>query len=101
MNTNKNIRTGDLVKLKVVDLLTSRYRHITGLCVKTKHKEGSNATFTIRTLSTAGVIIYQTFPLSTNTIEEVGILKRNKVKKSHLYHLDNRATSKNKAYYRI
>lgn len=66
-----------------------RSQSFEGLIIKTNKKKGINHTFTVRTVI-GGIGVEKVFPLHAENIEEVKILKQNKVRRAKLYYMRDR-----------
>jgi large subunit ribosomal protein L19 len=67
-----------------------RTQSFEGLVIKTNKKQGINHTFTVRTV-VSGVGVEKVFPIHADNIEEIKILKQNKVRRAKLYYMRERS----------
>lgn len=92
LKARPQIRTGMRVKVtqKIKEGEKERLQSFEGLVIKTANKSGINHTFTVRTVI-GGVGVEKVFPLHTETIENIEILKLNKVRRAKLYYMRERS----------
>lgn len=92
LKARPQIRTGMRVKVtqKIKEGDKERLQHFEGLVIKTMKKAGINHTFTVRTV-VGGVGVEKIFPLHADTIEEIEVLKLNRVRRAKLYFMRDRS----------
>lgn len=92
LKARPQIRTGMRVKVtqKIKEGDKERLQHFEGLVIKTMKKSGINHTFTVRTV-VGGVGVEKIFPLHADTIEEIEVLKLNRVRRAKLYFMRDRS----------
>ena len=92
LKARPQIRTGMRVKVtqKIKEGDKERLQSFEGLVIKTAKKSGINHTFTVRTVI-GGVGVEKIFPLHADTIQDIEILKVNRVRRSRLYFMRDRS----------
>ena len=85
-----NFRVGDTIAVdyRIKEGNRERIQVFEGTVIKIQGK-GSRKTFTVRRVS-LGVGVERTFPLHSPRVEEVRIIKREKVRRTKLYYLRSR-----------
>ncbi len=88
---SKNIpdfSAGDTIKVnvKVVEGTRERIQAYEGVCIARKNGKGINASFTVRKIS-HGEGVERVFPLYSNRIDSIEVVRRGKVRRAKLYYL--------------
>ena len=94
----KNIpdfRAGDTVRLAVTikEGDKSRIQNYEGVCIA-KIGQGTGKTITVRKIGANGVGIERIFPLFTDSIEEITVIRRGRVRRAKLFYLRELAGKK-------
>ncbi|MBT5936018.1 50S ribosomal protein L19 [Sulfurimonas sp.] len=94
----KNIpdfRAGDTLRLAVTikEGEKTRVQSYEGVCIA-KRGEGTGKTITVRKIGANGVGIERIFPLFTDSISEVKVLRRGRVRRAKLFYLRELAGKK-------
>ena len=94
----KNIpdfRAGDTLRLAVTikEGDKTRVQSYEGVCIA-KRGEGTGKTITVRKIGANGVGIERIFPLFTDSISEVKVLRRGRVRRAKLFYLRDLAGKK-------
>jgi len=94
----KNIpdfRAGDTVRLAVTikEGDKTRIQNYEGVCIA-KRGEGTGQTITVRKIGANGVGIERIFPLYTDSIEEIKVIRRGRVRRAKLFYLRGLAGKK-------
>jgi large subunit ribosomal protein L19 len=89
--TEKNIpdfRAGDTVRLAVTikEGDKTRVQNYEGVCIA-KRGQGTGQTITVRKIGANGVGIERIFPLYTDSIEEIKVIRRGRVRRAKLFYL--------------
>ena len=81
---------GDTVRVhfKIVEGANERVQMFEGLCIAMRN-EGIRSTFTVRKIS-YGVGVERIFPLHSPRVQDVGVVRRGKVRRSKLYYIRKR-----------
>ncbi|MGM0603779.1 MAG: 50S ribosomal protein L19 [Bacillota bacterium] len=81
---------GDTLRLmvKVVEGGKERLQNYTGVVVK-RNGGGLNESFTVRKIS-SGIGVERTFPLHSNKLAKIEVVRRGDVKRARLYYLRSR-----------
>lgn len=84
-------RSGDTLKLamRIKEGDKSRIQNFEGICIA-KHGTGVGETFTIRKIGANGVGVERIFPLYSETIEEIIVLRKGRVRRAKLFYLRDR-----------
>jgi large subunit ribosomal protein L19 len=92
LKARPQVKTGMRVKVtqKIKEGDKERSQSFEGLVIKTNKKKGINHTFTVRTVI-GGIGVEKVFPLHGENIEEIKILKQNKVRRAKLYYMRDRS----------
>lgn len=79
---------GDTLKVnvKVVEGTRERIQAYEGLCIARQKGEGIGASFTVRKIS-YGEGVERVFPLYSNRIDSIEVLRKGKVRRAKLYYL--------------
>lgn len=85
-------RAGDSLKVavKIKEGDKSRIQNFEGVCIAVRG-EGAGKTFTVRKVSANNIGVERIFPLYTDSIESVAVIKRGKVRRAKLYFLRTRS----------
>jgi large subunit ribosomal protein L19 len=94
----KNIpdfRAGDTVRLSVTikEGDKSRIQNYEGVCIA-KRGQGTGQTITVRKIGANGVGIERIFPIYTDSIEEIKVIRRGRVRRAKLFYLRSLAGKK-------
>ncbi|EQB39699.1 50S ribosomal protein L19 [Sulfurimonas hongkongensis] len=94
----KNIpdfRAGDTVRLAVTikEGDKSRIQNYEGVCIA-KRGQGTGQTVTVRKIGANGVGIERIFPLYTDSINEITVIRRGRVRRAKLFYLRDLAGKK-------
>jgi len=89
--SEKNIpdfRAGDTLRLAVTiqEGEKTRVQSYEGVCIA-KRGQGTGATITVRKIGANGVGIERIFPLFTDSIEEIKVIRRGRVRRAKLFYL--------------
>jgi len=89
--TEKNIpdfRAGDTVRLAVTikEGDKTRVQNYEGVCIA-KRGQGTGQTITVRKIGANGVGIERIFPVYTDSIEEIKVIRRGRVRRAKLFYL--------------
>jgi large subunit ribosomal protein L19 len=90
-----DFRAGDTVRLAVVikEGDKSRVQNYEGVCIAIRG-EGVSKTITVRKIGANGVGIERIFPIYTESIQEIKVIRRGKVRRAKLFYLRNLAGKK-------
>jgi len=93
--TIPDFRAGDTVRLAVTikEGDKSRIQNYEGVCIA-KRGQGTAATITVRKIGANGVGIERIFPLYTDSIEEIKVIRRGRVRRAKLFYLRELAGKK-------
>ena len=85
---DKTVRVGDEVSLTTVylDGDKEKKQKFNGIITAIKNR-GENQSFTVRKISNDGIGIERIFPVNWPYLEEVKVLKHNKVRRAKLYYM--------------
>ncbi|MBI95716.1 50S ribosomal protein L19 [bacterium] len=85
------IKVGQLVKVyqKIKEGEKTRTQVFQGLVIKMKGEKGINQTFTVRNI-VSGVGVEKIFPVHSDNIEKVEIIRQNKIRRAKLYYMRER-----------
>ena len=91
----KNIpdfRAGDTLRLSVTikEGEKTRIQNYEGICIAVRG-QGTGKTITVRKIGANGVGIERVFPLYTDSISEIKVIRRGRVRRAKLFYLRNRA----------
>lgn len=86
--TLPNIRIGDTVKVyqKITEGKKERVQIFEGLIISRHNKNPLQATITVRKIA-SGVGVERIFPLVSNKIEKIEIVRSSKVRRAKLYYM--------------
>ena len=90
-----DLRAGDTLRLAVTikEGEKTRVQSYEGVCIA-KRGEGTGKTITVRKIGANGVGIERIFPLFTDSISEVKVLRRGRVRRAKLFYLRELAGKK-------
>ena len=93
--TIPDFRAGDTVRLAVTikEGDKSRIQAYEGVCIS-KRGQGTGATITVRKIGANGVGIERIFPLFSDSIEEIKVIRRGRVRRAKLFYLRELAGKK-------
>lgn len=96
--SEKNIpdfRAGDTVRLAVAikEGDKSRIQNYEGVCIA-KRGQGTGQTITVRKISANGVGIERIFPIYSDSIEDIKVIRRGRVRRAKLFYLRDLAGKK-------
>ena len=94
----KNIpdfRAGDTVRLavEIKEGDKTRIQNYEGVCIA-KRGQGTSETITVRKIGANGVGIERIFPIYTDSVKEITVIRRGRVRRAKLYYLRNLAGKK-------
>ncbi len=94
----KNIpdfKAGDTVRLavEIKEGDKTRIQNYEGVCIA-KRGQGTSTTITVRKIGANGVGIERIFPIYTDSIKEIQVLRRGRVRRAKLYYLRGLAGKK-------
>ena len=86
-----DFKAGDTVKVgyKVTEGTRSRVQNYEGVCIARKNGVGIAGSFTVRKIS-FGEGVERVFPLYSNNIESITVVRRGRVRRAKLYYLRSR-----------
>jgi len=95
---DKNIpefRAGDTVRLavEIKEGDKTRIQNYEGVCIA-KRGQGTSLTITVRKIGANGVGIERIFPIYTDSVKEIKVIRRGRVRRAKLYYLRNLAGKK-------
>ncbi|MGX2971486.1 50S ribosomal protein L19 [Helicobacter sp. T3_23-1059] len=84
-------KAGDTIKLgiRIVEGEKSRIQNFEGVCICIRGN-GVDSTFTVRKIGANNVGVEKTFPLYSESLESIQVLRVGKVRRARLYYLRNR-----------
>ena len=90
-----DFRAGDTVRLAVTikEGDKSRIQAYEGVCIA-KRGQGTGTTITVRKIGANGVGIERIFPIYTDSIEEIKVIRRGRVRRAKLFYLRDLAGKK-------
>ena len=96
--SEKNIpdfRAGDTIRLAVAikEGDKSRIQNYEGVCIA-KRGEGTGKTITVRKISANAIGIERIFPFFSDSIEEIKVIRRGRVRRAKLFYLRDLAGKK-------
>jgi len=96
--SEKNIpdfRAGDTVRLAVTikEGDKTRVQNYEGVCIA-KRGEGTGQTITVRKIGANGVGIERIFPIYSDSLEEIKVIRRGRVRRAKLFYLRGLAGKK-------
>lgn len=83
-------RAGDTLRLsiRIKEGEKSRIQNFEGLCIM-RRGNGTGETFTVRKIGANGVGVERIFPIYSQSLEEIAVLRRGRVRRARLYYLRN------------
>lgn len=92
VSQHPDFNVGDTVAVdvRIVEGAKSRIQRFEGVVIARRHKEGINATFTVRKISN-GVGVERIFPLYSPNVAGIEVTRRGKVRRAKLYYLRERS----------
>ena len=86
-----NFKAGDTLRVAVMikEGEKQRVQNFEGVCISYRG-EGISKTFTVRKISANSIGVERIFPLYSDSIENIEVLKIGRVRRSKLYYLRNR-----------
>ena len=93
--TFPDFRAGDTVRLavKIKEGDKTRVQNYEGVCIA-KRGQGTGATITVRKIGANGVGIERIFPIFSDSIEEIKVIRRGRVRRAKLFYLRELAGKK-------
>jgi large subunit ribosomal protein L19 len=93
--TIPDFRAGDTVRLAVTikEGDKSRVQAYEGVCIA-KRGQGTGATITVRKIGANGIGIERIFPIYSDSIEEIKVIRRGRVRRAKLFYLRDLAGKK-------
>ncbi|MCX2682789.1 50S ribosomal protein L19 [Campylobacter sp. MIT 21-1685] len=90
----KNIphfRAGDILKLaiRIQEGDKTRIQHFEGVCI-IRRGNGVSATFTVRKIGANNIGVERIFPLYSESLENISVLRRGRVRRARLFYLRER-----------
>ena len=84
-------KAGDTLRLgiRIQEGDKTRVQKFEGVCIAIKGT-GANKTFTIRKIGANGIGVERIFPIYSQSIESIEVLKRGRVRRAKLYYLRDR-----------
>ena len=81
-------RAGDTVRLSIIikEGSKSRIQKFEGVCIAIRG-ESVNKTFTVRKIGANGVGVERIFPIYSESIQSIEVLRKGKVRRAKLYYL--------------
>jgi large subunit ribosomal protein L19 len=81
-------RAGDTVRLSIIikEGSKSRIQKFEGVCIAIRG-ESVNKTFTVRKIGANGVGVERIFPIYSESIQKIEVLRKGKVRRAKLYYL--------------
>lgn len=87
-NDIPDFKAGDTIRVgfKVTEGTRSRVQNYEGVCISRKNGHGIAGSFTVRKIS-FGEGVERVFPLHSQNIESITVIRRGRVRRSKLYYL--------------
>lgn len=84
-------RAGDTLRLaiRIREGDKSRIQHFEGICIA-RRGLGVGETFIVRKIGANNVGVERIFPIYSESLEEIAVLRRGRVRRARLYYLRNR-----------
>ncbi len=84
-------RAGDTLRLaiRIKEGDKSRIQNFEGLCIA-RRGVGTGETFIVRKIGANNVGVERIFPIYSESLEEIAVLRRGRVRRARLYYLRNR-----------
>jgi len=91
LKATPQVKVGQTVKVhqKIKEGEKTRTQVFSGLVIKMRGEKGINQTFTVRNI-VSGVGVEKIFPVHSDNIEKIEIIKQNKVRRAKLYYMRER-----------
>ena len=86
-----DFRAGDTLRLaiRIKEGDKSRIQNFEGICI-VRRGAGVSETFTVRKIGANNVGVERIFPIYSESLEEIAVLRRGRVRRARLYYLRNR-----------
>ena len=86
-----SFRAGDTLRLaiRIKEGEKSRIQNFEGVCI-VRRGVGVGETFTVRKIGANGVGVERIFPIYSESLEEITVLRKGRVRRARLYYLRNR-----------
>ncbi|PAF46271.1 50S ribosomal protein L19 [Helicobacter sp. 12S02634-8] len=86
-----NFKAGDTIKLgiKIKEGEKSRIQNFEGICISIRGN-GVDKTFTIRKMGANNIGVEKTFPIYSESLESIDVLRIGRVRRAKLYYLRDR-----------
>ncbi len=86
-----NFRAGDTVRVavRIKEGNKERVQNFEGVCIAIRG-QGTGRTFTVRKIGANNIGIERIFPLYSDSIEKIDVVRRGKVKRAKLFYLRER-----------
>jgi len=86
-----DFRAGDTLRVAVTikEGDKTRVQNFEGVCIA-RRGQGTGETFMVRKIGANGIGVERIFPLYTDSIESIKVLRRGKVRRAKLFYLRNR-----------
>jgi len=86
-----SFRAGDTIRLSITikEGSKTRVQNFEGVCIAIRG-EGTGKTFTVRKIGANGIGVERIFPLYSESIVDIKVLRRGRVRRAKLYYLRNR-----------
>jgi len=90
-----DFKAGDTVRLavEIKEGDKKRIQNYEGVCIS-KRGQGTSTTITVRKIGANGVGIERIFPIYTDSIKEIKVIRRGRVRRAKLYYLRGLAGKK-------
>lgn len=90
-NDIPDFKAGDTIRVgyKVTEGTRSRVQNYEGVCISRRGGDGIAAAFTVRKIS-FGEGVERVFPLHSQNIAEIAVIRRGRVRRAKLYYLRDR-----------
>jgi large subunit ribosomal protein L19 len=84
-----DLAAGDTVRVhqRIKEGRNERIQVFQGVVISTRGGKSAGATYVVRRTGTHGVGVERTFPLYSQSIERIEVLRKAKVRRAHLYYL--------------
>lgn len=83
-------RSGDTIKvaIRITEGEKSRIQNFEGICIA-RRGNGTGETFIVRKIGANGIGVERIFPVCSDSIESITILRKGKVRRSKLFYIRN------------